>query len=120
MTADEFATVVRSGSGKLRGTNDLLNAEGTKVRGQGLLEITPKRLALHLEINPKTGMPKRRKNIWGLGDFWSLSGVIEDDLPFSCDRVSPGRRTDRWKTDKTVRTTQVLDLSHVDLEPAGW
>jgi hypothetical protein len=120
MTADEFATLVRSGSGKVRVINVLLNAEGRKVRGHGLLEITAKKLALRLEVSPKTAMPTSQKNIWRPGDFWTLSGVIEGDLRFSCDRVSPGGRTDRWKTGKTMRTTQVLDLSHVDLQTAGW
>lgn len=120
MTADEFATLVRSGNGKVRVTGVVLNAEGSKVRGHGLLEITPKRLDLRLEVSAKTGMPRSRKKIWGPKDFWSLSGVIEADLHFSCDRVSPGGRTDRWKTGKTVQITQVLDLSHIDLQAAGW
>src|ERR1051326_8253419 len=51
MTADEFATLVRSGHGKLRVTKVLLNAEGRKVRGHGLLEITPTQLELRLEVN---------------------------------------------------------------------
>jgi hypothetical protein len=65
-------------------------------------------------------MPKRQKDIWGAKDFWSLSGTIERDLRFSCDRVSPGNRTDHWKTRKAPQTTQVLVLSHLDLQTAGW
>src|SRR5438093_13295210 len=117
MTADEFATLVRS-SGKVRATNVLLHAEGKKVRGHGLLEITPKQLALHLEVSPKTPMPKSWKNIWRAQDFWSLSGTIEGDLRFSCNRVSPGDRADYWKTEKTTKTTTVIHLSHLELKTA--
>jgi hypothetical protein len=120
MTADEFAALVRSGNGKVRVTKVLLNAEGRKVRGNGLLEITPTQLALRLEVNPQTTMPKLQKNIWGPTDFWSLSGTIESDLRFICDRVSPSGRTDRLETGKAPRTVQVLHLSHVELEIAGW
>jgi hypothetical protein len=120
MTADEFATLVRSGNGKVRVTKVVLNAEGRKVRGNGLIEITPAQLALRLEVNPKTVMPKSQKNIWGPTDFWSLTGMIENDLRFKCDRVSPSGRTDRLETGKAPRTTQVLHLSHVELETAGW
>jgi hypothetical protein len=107
MTADEFATLVRSGHGKLRVTKVLLNAEGRKVKGNGLLEIMPTQLELRLEVNPQTTMPKSQKNIW----VWSLSGTIENDLRFTCDRVSPSGRTDRLETGKAPRTTQVLHLS---------
>ncbi|SRR6266498_3083333 len=120
MTTDEFAALARSGSGKVRVTNVLLHAEGKKVRGHGLLEITPTQLGLRLEVNRKTAMPRSQKNIWGPKDFWSLSGTIEGDLRFTCDRVSPAGRTDRVKTGKAAQTTQVLHLSHVELQIAGW
>jgi len=120
MTADEFAALVCSRSGKVRVTRVLLHAEGSQIRGHGLLEITHKRLALHLEVNPKTPMPKRQKNIWKAEDFWSLSGTIEGDLRFSCNRVSTGQRTDHWKTRKAPQTIQVLHLSHLELQTAGW
>ncbi len=120
MTADEFATLVRSGKGSIRVSNAVLRAEGCQIRGHGLLKITRKRLALHLEVNSKTAMPKSQKTIWKAEDFWSLSGVIEGDLRFSCKRVSPGRRTEHWKTGKAARTTQVLHLSHLELQTTGW
>src|SRR6266571_2307510 len=81
MTADEFATLVRSGKGSVRVSNAVLRAEGCRIRGHG---------------------------------------VIERDLRFSSARVSPGRRTDQWKTGKAARTTQVLHLSHLELQTAGW
>src|SRR5438034_4747951 len=120
MTADEFATLVRSGNGSVRVSNAVLRAEGFQIRGQGLLKITPERLALHFEPSSKTAMPRRQKSIWSAKDFWSLSGTIERDLRFSCDRVWPGQRTDHWKTRKAPQTTQVLLLSHLELQTAGW
>jgi hypothetical protein len=101
-------------------TNVLLHAEGSRVKGQGLLEITSEKLALHLEIGSKTAMPRRQKNIWKTEDFWSLSGTIEGDLRFSCYRVSPGRRTDHWKAESISRTVQVLHLSAIELQPDRW
>ncbi len=119
MTPDNFAKLVRGGDGTLRVANVLLHAEGCKVRGYGLLKITPAVLALHFEVSSKSVMPKRRKNIWKEDDFWSLSGIIARDLHFSCNRVSPGQRTDHWKLGNALQTVQVLHLSGIELRSAA-
>ena len=119
MTANEFAKVVRSGDGRLRVDKVILYAEGCRVRGQGLLRITPTQLELDLEVGSKSVMPRLKKHIWGENDFWPMWGRIEGDLSFVCDHVSPGNRSDHWGTEK-VRTIQTLKLPWVDLKSAGW
>ena len=48
-----------------------------------------------------------------------LWGRIEGDLSFACDRVSPGDRTDQWRTGR-AHTVQTLTLPWVDLKSSGW
>jgi hypothetical protein len=115
MTADQFANLVRSGEGKLRVSKVILQAEGQKIRGQGVLKINTEELELDFEVAPKYQIPRSRKSIWNEEDFWRLSGVIEDDLPFTSERVSPGSRTDHFG--RRTRTVQSLHLPRVDLKP---
>jgi hypothetical protein len=115
MTADQFANVVRSGEGKLRVSKIVLHAEGRKIRGHGILKINSEELELDLELAPKYQMPRSEKSIWNEDDFWRVSGVIEGDLPFMCERVSPGSRTDHFGRKK--RTVQSLHLPKIKLQP---
>src|SRR5437867_746053 len=114
MTADKFSSLVRTGCGTVHVTNVELNTEGYKVRGQGMLRITSQSLELDLEISARSAMPKREKALWRESDFWNLRGVIDGDLPFTCDRVSPGSKTEHWGVGK-VRTIQTLRLPTIHL-----
>ncbi len=89
------------------------------MRGQRVLRVTSRALELDLEISRKAVMPKRQKDLWEAGDFWRLSGIIESELRFECDRVSPGSRTDHWQIGR-VKTTQTLRLPTIELISAGW
>jgi hypothetical protein len=119
MNADKFSSLVRAGNGTVHVTNVVLHAEGYKLRGQGMLRITPQNLELDLEISARSAMPKKEKVLWRESDFWNLRGIIDGDLPFTCDRVSPGSKTEHWGVGK-VRTIQTLRLPTIDLKPVGW
>jgi hypothetical protein len=120
MTADELATLIRCGAGESPVSKIVLSAEGQTTRGSGVLKVESDRLALWLEPGTKNIMPKRGRNIWTEKNFWSISGLIDGELAFSCNRVSPGQRRDRWRSGKTLRTTQELHLSGIEVKPAGW
>lgn len=88
MDADKFAEVVRGGGDKLRVDNVVLEAGDARLRGRGLLSIGRDRLEIDLTLSAK-GLPAHNRVITKK-DFWRMSGVIADGLPFRCDNVSPG------------------------------
>ncbi|HJT66389.1 MAG TPA: hypothetical protein VJ749_08050 [Pyrinomonadaceae bacterium] len=91
MTADEFVNVVRAGSDKLRVDDVVVDTGGNQLRGRGLLRIDREEISIDLTLaDPSTAATMPRKRITTKRDWWKLTGVIEDGLPFRCENVSPG------------------------------
>jgi hypothetical protein len=119
MTPDKFDELVRSGNATVHVDKVRLRADGQVVKGKGLLRISQRALQLDLEITAKSVMPIDRKTQWFKNDFWKLTGVIDGDLKFWCDGVSPACRTDSWRVGKK-RTVQTLDFHAINLASEGW
>lgn len=90
MNAEKFVKAVRSGNEKLRVDNVTVEAGPVKLRGRGILRIAadePMRLDLTLTGRHR---PLEHPRVITKRDAWKLSGLIENELPFKCENVSPG------------------------------
>src|SRR3954469_11663060 len=120
MNISEFAKLVRTGDAKFRVTKIILHAEGQKIRGEGLLEIGKDEFELNLVVAPKYPVPDPKREVWKPADAWKLSGLIEGNLKFSCDQVSPIGKQLSWHLGKKVPDIHKLHLHHIELSPAGF
>jgi hypothetical protein len=91
MTADEFANVVRTGGDKLRVDDVVVDTGGAQLRGRGLLRIDREEISIDLTLaDPSAAAAIPRRRVTTKRDWWKLTGVIEEGLPFRCENVSPG------------------------------
>ena len=120
MTADEFATSVRKGDAKFRVTRIVLEAEGQTIRGQGLMSVVDDDFRINLEVPQRYKVPDPKREIWKLADAWKLSGLIENDLKFSCESVSPLGNSPSWHFGKKPSFVQYLSLDKINLAPEGF
>ena len=91
MNPEEFAQIVRNGSDKLRVDRIVLvdaNNEN-KFTGKGLLRISATTFEIDFTGRGKGWPPQRSTNVVTEKDYWTMSGVIEDQLHFSCNLVNP-------------------------------
>jgi hypothetical protein len=119
MNVDEFAELSQKGEGKFRVTKVILRAEGQVIRGQGLLHVNDKEFELDLDVTQRYETPEPKRDVWKPADAWKLSGLIEGDLKFSCDQVSPSGKYASWPVRRERRYVQKLRFKRVDLIPAG-
>src|ERR1035441_3555401 len=118
MKADDFVKIVRCGQGKLRVDEILINAGSQELHGKGMLEISREKIEIHVTLNKGENLPEIRYGVYSAKDYWQLTGIIEDQLPFKCDQVGPiGNRQFSWP-DGIVRCT--IRLHPVELISTGW
>lgn len=120
MTADEFATSVRKGDAKFRVSRIVLKAEGQTIRGQGLMSIVGDDFHISLEVPQRYKVPQPKREIWKPADAWKLSGMIEGDLRFSSESVSPLGNSPSWHFGKKPKFVQYLSLDKINLAPEGF
>jgi hypothetical protein len=119
MTANEFVGLIRKGDTKFHVTKIVLDAEGQTIRGQGTLNTVEDDFEIILEVPSKYEVPNPKRDIWKPENAWRMSGLIEGDLKFSCDRVSPSGRGSSWAIGKRPRQIQRLRLEKLNLVPSG-
>lgn len=114
MTADDFVTIVRKGSDKLRVDDIVLNTGEQEFHGSGMLRIEGKRFALDMQLNDGEKLPDMQSGVYTRRDSWKLKGVIEYDLEFKCDTVGPIGNGDILGRSRTFR------LHPISLSPSSW
>jgi hypothetical protein len=114
MTADEFVEIVRKGSDKLRVDNIILHTGSQEFYGSGMLKISSDQFKLKMQLNEGERLPELHSGIFTKSDSWKMTGVIEYNLKFECDTVSPagsGGLFGTWRT---------FGLHPINLIPSGW
>src|SRR3569833_2995650 len=114
MNADEFVSAVRKGDVKFQVTKVLLEAEGQKIRGRGILRVVKDDFEINLEIGQNYQVPDPKRAIWKPADAWKLSGLIEGDLKFVCYQVSPCGVSSSWTIGSKPRHIQRLHLDRIN------
>lgn len=113
MTADEFVEVVRKGSDKLRVDNIILDTGEQGFHGSGMLQISVDRIKLKMQLNEGEKLPELHEGIFTKRDSWKMKGIIEYDLEFICDTVSPAG------SGSLFGTWRMFDLHPIYLIPSG-
>jgi hypothetical protein len=114
MTANEFVKIVRKGSDKLRVDNIVLDTGEQQFHGSGTLQIEQARFKLRMQLNEGEKLPELHSGIFTKKDSWKLKGVIEYDLEFKCDAVSPAG------SGCAFGTWRMFGLHPIYLIPSGW
>lgn len=114
MTADEFVEIVRKGSDKLRVDSIILDTGEQEFHGSGMLQISANRFKLKMQLNEGEKLPELHSGIFTKKDSWKMKGVIEYDLEFKCDTVSPAG-SGGW-----FGTWRMFGLHPIYLVPSGW
>lgn len=120
MTSDEFVASVRKGDTKFRASKIVLKAEGQTIRGQGLLSVVGDDFQIKLEVPQKYKIPEPKREIWKPADAWKISGLIESDLKFASDSVSPQGYSPSWRFGRKPSFIQYLRLDRINLIPEGF
>lgn len=115
MTADDFVAIARQGPDKLRVDNVVLKVGERAIRGKGMLLVKEERFEINLALDAGQEPPPMLSGIFTKKDHWKLTGVIEDDLEFKCDSVSPYARQ---RSFDGMRLN--FSLHPLDLIPSGW
>jgi hypothetical protein len=116
MNANEFVALVRKGDGTLRLDDLLLDTHKEQFRGRGMLRISRDQMRFDMTLLDGGKLPAFQSGVFTVRDCWSLTGLIEEELGFRCDRVFP--TPSRHSNLCVDRFT--FDLSEVELIPAGW
>lgn len=119
MTADEFVKIVRKGAEKLRVDKIVLDIGERKISGKGMLRISREEIELDMILDAEETPPPKRYGVFTKSDYWKLSGLIEDCLPFTCDYVSNGKES-FFSGSGVRKVTLTFDLNPIDLVPTGW
>ena len=118
MTADDFVTIVRNGSDKLRIDDVVIKTDAQIFRGKGMLQITQQRIEATVAFGEGQSGPKFSAGVYTKRDAWTLTGLIEDNLQFQYHNVGPvGNEQISWPGQITKCT---LKLDPIDLVPSGW
>jgi len=79
-----------------------------------MLHISGGRFKLRMQLNEGEKLPKLDTGIFTQKDYWKLTGVIEYDLEFKCDAVSPAG------SGGLLGTWRMFALHPIYLIPSGW
>ncbi len=116
MTANEFAEVVRSRSGRLRADDLVLNLGDRQIHGTGMLIVSADRIVVEMTLATGEQVPPSRSGAFTNSDCWKLTGTIEHHLDFRCDYTGPGGGRRSFND----RATLILGVHPLELIPAGW
>lgn len=117
MTADEFVSILRGGSEKVRVDELVLTTHSGEFHGKGMMRIGRDAIKVDMTINKGEQPPEMRAGVFTQQDSWKIRGVIEDDLGFWCNSVAPfGNKNTRYPSG-TTRCT--FGLNPLELVPSG-
>lgn len=87
LNSDEFVSLVRKGSDKLRVDELVLFAAGKELHGKGMLRILEDDIELDMTLAADEIAPPLTVGFFTAKDAWTLKGLIEDHLGFECKQV---------------------------------
>lgn len=121
MKADAFALTVRKGTDNLRADKvTIADAAGViRFRGVGVVRIAGASLEIDLTVRGSAPPPARHTNVITQKDYWRLTGVIDDDLRFSSEFITPISTHPGFKgVLKILRTLHIVELVTKAVDPA--
>ena len=81
---------------KMRVDNIVLYTQDKQIRGSGIILVSPNKLEIELTTTGGERLPDTGTKVFTKRDYWTLEGVIDNDLPFVCRYVSPGDIPDHF------------------------
>jgi hypothetical protein len=65
-------------------------------------------------------MPQHNRELWRVSDFGEVKGLIDNNLKFFCDKVSPAGHSQIWHIGKKSSFVQHLKLEKINIVPIGF
>jgi hypothetical protein len=116
MRADDFVKIVRAGCDKLRVDDIVVNTGKGESHGKGMLRISREGMEIDITLNVGQTLPEARSGIYTKRDCWKLTGILEDELSFTCEVGPVGDRAWSWPSGITKCTFRVHPIY---LVPSG-
>jgi len=118
MKKQDYLRVVRRHGGQFRADNIVISTETGELHAKGVVEVAKGRFNIRVTLTDPDPPPEVPQGIKTRKDFWTVQGVIEDEIPFSV-RVLPSGSAQHYTSGQPRRSLLEFSPNRMELEATG-
>lgn len=119
MNADALAKLVRNGNAAIRVSEVSLETDTGPFNGTGTIRVENDGFTLEFYSPSNSQPPPQKFGTFSAREYWKVSGIIEEILPFRCDLVPPGGKRSHSRNQIRESICTELRLHAIEIPAHG-